>query len=118
MSKTLGNTDASGASVNVPDIVFWGDGDKWELICKASSEKEGWMKSTKAMEIEGIGVVLQTSTQQQNAELVGQEDDEFVSCMNSSYSLCDTTVFIPNVKIERTMEDGKVIGRSLVAIRL
>ena len=28
-----------------------GNGDMFKLLCKASSQKEGWMKSTKAMEI-------------------------------------------------------------------
>ena len=47
--KTLHNTDANGATKNVKDIVFWGNGDTFKLISKASSELEGWMKSTKAM---------------------------------------------------------------------
>lgn len=41
--KTLGNTDANGARKNVKDIVFFGDGDTFKLISKASSEAEGWM---------------------------------------------------------------------------
>jgi hypothetical protein len=49
MNKTLSNTDASGAKQNVKDIKIWGDGDMFKLLCKASSESEGWMKSTKAM---------------------------------------------------------------------
>lgn len=64
MSKTLGNTNSSGASKNVRDIKFWGDGDTFKLISKAYSEEEGWMKSTKAMEIEGVGTVIQVTTQQ------------------------------------------------------
>lgn len=62
--KTLGNTTASQAKDNVKDIVFWGDGDTFKLISKASSRREGWMKSTKAMEIANAGVVIQVSTQQ------------------------------------------------------
>ncbi len=45
--KSLHNTCANGATKNVKDIVFWGDGDTFKLISKASSESEGWMKSTK-----------------------------------------------------------------------
>ena len=45
--KTLHNTDANGAKKNVKDIVFWGNGDTFKLISKASSESESWMKSTK-----------------------------------------------------------------------
>jgi hypothetical protein len=38
--KSLQNTDADGAKKNVKDIVFWGDGDTFKLISKASSEAE------------------------------------------------------------------------------
>lgn len=47
VSKSLHNTCANAATKNVKDIVFWGDGDTFKLISKASSENEGWMKSTK-----------------------------------------------------------------------
>ena len=56
MEKTLGNTTASQAKDNVKDIQFWGDGNMFKLLCKASSQKEGWMKSTKAMEIPEEGI--------------------------------------------------------------
>ena len=62
--KTLHNSDASGARENVKDIHFFGDGDTFKLISKASSEAEGWMKSTKAMEVDGVGCVVQVTTQQ------------------------------------------------------
>jgi hypothetical protein len=62
--KTLHNTTASQAKNNVSDIIFWGNGDTFKLISKASSKKEGWMKSTKAMAIPGAGVVVQVTTQQ------------------------------------------------------
>ena len=48
MSKTLVNTDANGTKKNVKDIVFWGNGDTFKLISKASSVEEGWMKSNKS----------------------------------------------------------------------
>lgn len=63
-SKTLDITDAKGAADNIADLKRWGDPDTWKLIAKASSDKEGWMKSTKAMQIDGVGVVLQVTTQQ------------------------------------------------------
>lgn len=50
MEKTLHNSDVSGARKNVPDIKVVGNGDMFRLLCKASSQNEGWMKSTKAME--------------------------------------------------------------------
>jgi len=63
-TKTLHNSDVSGAHKNVPDIKTFGNGDMFQLLCKASSKKEGWMKSTKACEIENIGCIIQVTTQQ------------------------------------------------------
>ncbi len=91
--KSLHNTDSNGAKKNVKDIVFFGDGDLFKLISKASSKNEGWMKSTKAMEIEGVGCVVQTTTQQRNPD--------------GSYSLTDAVVFVPNVKIEEDKLQGE-----------
>jgi hypothetical protein len=62
--KSLGNTDVNAAKKNVKDIVFFGDGDTFKLISKASSNNEGWMKSTKAMQVDGVGCVIQVTTQQ------------------------------------------------------
>lgn len=61
MDKTVGNTDASAAKQNVKDIVFFGNGDTFKLLCKASSKNEGWLKSTKAMEIPGVGSMREIS---------------------------------------------------------
>ena len=63
IEKTLHNSDISGTKVNVPDVKVVGDGDMFQLLCKASSEKEGWMKSTKAMAVH-TGCVVQVTTQQ------------------------------------------------------
>ena len=62
--KTLHNSNVSGAKKNVNDLITFGNGDTFRLICKASSKNEGWMKSTKAMEIFGVGCVVQVTTQQ------------------------------------------------------
>lgn len=61
--KTLHNYDASGTKTNVPDVVTFGNPDMWQLLCKASSKKEGWMKITKAMDV-GHGCLVQATTQQ------------------------------------------------------
>ena len=52
------------AKDNISDLKVFGNGDTFQLICKASSQSGGWMKSTKAMEIKGIGCLVQVSTQQ------------------------------------------------------
>lgn len=102
--KTLGNTDVNGARKNVKDIVVFGDGDTFKLICKASSEKEGWMKSTKAMEIEGVGCVVQVTTQQRNQD--------------GTYVLAEAVTFVPGVKIEidYDTESCCVVGRKLISM--
>ena len=66
--KSLGNTDISGTSKNVPDVVVFGNGDAWKLLCKASSQKEGWMKSTKVLDIGNNHSVIQVTTQQRNPD--------------------------------------------------
>ena len=94
--KTLKNTTSSGATKNVKDIKFWGDGDTFKLISKAYSEKEKWMKSTKAMHIKGAGCVVQVSTQQGD-------------------NVAEALTFVAGVKIEESKDrDGNVIARSLV----
>lgn len=87
-TKSLSNTCSNGATKNVKDIVFWGDGDTFKLISKASSEYEGWMKSTKAMQC-GDSVVVQVTTQQRNPD--------------GSYSLAEALTTVANAKI---VEDG------------
>lgn len=100
MEKTLGNTTASQAKDNVKDIEFWGDGDTFKLISKASSKAEGWMKSTKAMQIKGGGCVVQVTTQQKNSD--------------GSYSLAEAITFVPNSEIHEVKnDDGKVIARHI-----
>lgn len=95
-NKTFGNTTSSKAKENVPDLQIWGDGDTFKLICKASSQKEKWMKSTKAMEIPHVGCVVQVTTQQGD-------------------NISDALTFVPNAKIEEQKDDkGLVIGRKLV----
>ena len=46
------------------DVKVVGNPGQWELLCKASSEAQGWMKSTKAMVIPNCGVIVQVTTQQ------------------------------------------------------
>lgn len=93
MAKDLSVTSIEDAKVKVPDIQVVGDGNLWQLLCKASSKDGGWMKSTKAMNIVGYGVVLQVSTQQGD-------------------QVSEALVNIPNVKIVED-ENG---GRKLVGL--
>ena len=96
--KTLHNTDANGAKKNVKDIVFWGNGDTFKLISKASSEAEGWMKSTKAMQA-GESVVVQVTTQQQN--------------IDGTYSIAEALTTVTNVIIVEHFTEGVVTSRTI-----
>jgi len=96
--KTLGNTCSNGTRENVSDVIFWGNGDTFKLISKASSEKEGWMKSTKAMQC-GSSVVVQVTTQQRNPD--------------GSYAVAEAVTTVPNAVIFEHKEDGKVISRTI-----
>lgn len=82
--KTLCNSDISGAHQNVPDLVTVGNVDMFQLLCKASSLREGWMKSTKAMQVPG-GCVVQVTTQQRNPD--------------GSYAVAEALTFVPGVRI-------------------
>ncbi len=102
--KTLHNSEASGTRNNVTDVEFFGESDMWELICKASSQSEGWMKSTKAMEVPG-GCLVQVTTQQRNAD--------------GSYALAEAVTFVPGVRIhdkwEANEHASRVIARTLIS---
>jgi hypothetical protein len=90
--KTLDITDIKGARTNISDIKVFGDGDTFRLICKASSDEQGWMKSTKAMEIVGVGSLVQVTTQQRNPD--------------GSYSIAEALSFVPNAVIDTCVETG------------
>lgn len=97
--KTLKNTTSDDTSKNIKDIKFWGDGDAFKLLSKAYSEKEGWMKSTKAMQINDVGCVIQVTTQQGD-------------------NIAEALTFVPGVEIRANVNrGGDVIKRFLTAIR-
>lgn len=101
MGKSYGTSDVNECKKVVKDVKFFGNGDTFRLISKASSENEGWMKSTKAMEIEGIGCVIQVTTQQGN-------------------NVAEALTFVPRVKIKDVAfdSDGKVIERKIVPFEI
>lgn len=90
--KTLHNSDASGTRKNVKDVKVIGNGDMFKLLCKASSEEEGWMKSTKALEVPG-GCVVQVTTQQRN-------DD-------GTYAVAEALSFVPGVRVVGDTNNGR-----------
>jgi len=67
------------------------------LLCKASSQVEGWMKSTKAMQVP-CGCIIQVTTQQRNPD--------------GSWAVAEALTFAPGVKIADDINGG----RKLVSI--
>jgi len=94
--RELDISDIKGARSTIEDLKVFGNGDMFQLLCKASSESRGFMKSIKAMEIDGIGCVIQVTTQQKN--------------LDESYSVAEAVCFVPGVKV--TEDDN--YGRKLV----
>ena len=92
--KTLHNSNASGTSENVPDVVFFGDGDLWQLLCKASSQNEGWMKSTKVMNVP-TGCIVQVTTQQRGVD--------------GTYAVAEALCLVPGVQVYTDVNGQKVL---------
>ena len=88
--KDLSVTSVEDAQKKVSDIVVVGNGNTFQLLCKASSKDQGWMKSAKAMEIPGIGCVVQVTTQQGS-------------------NVAEALAFIPNCHIEDDVNNGRKI---------
>lgn len=94
--KTLHNSDISGAKVNVKDIQVVGNGDTFQLLCKASSKVEGWMKSTKAMQV-ADGCLVQVTTQQTNPD--------------GSYVVAEALTYVPGVMVVPDVNGGRRLAR-------
>lgn len=82
-----------------PDPKRFGPPDAWKVLAKASSPESGWVRTTKAMEIENIGCVLRVTTQQ------GKE------ALNS---VAEALVFVPFTSIVDVYDgSGTLVGRRL-----
>ena len=102
--KTLDNVSIEDVKSKVPDVKVVGNGDTFRLLCKASSKDEGWMKSTKAMEIPGVGCVVQVTTQQKsqiNGRIAGG------GSYGDLWSVAEALVFVPNVHIADDVNGGR-----------
>lgn len=91
--KTLDVSNIAEAQAKVSDIKVVGSGDLWQLLCKASSQSQGWMKSTKAMQCGAHGALVQVTTQQQNRD--------------GSYSVAEAVAFVPDVLIVDDSNGGR-----------
>lgn len=92
--KDLGITEVRGAKANISDLVVYGDGDTFALLCKASSQEQGWMKSTKVCNVSG-GCILQVTTQQRNPD--------------GSYAVAEALTYVPNVELDRNKNPRRLV---------
>ncbi len=83
--KTLDIIDKADAISRIPDVNIYGNGDTFQLLCKASSEEESWSKSTKVCNVPG-GCIVQVTTVHRNPDL---------SC-----SVAEGLTFVPSVHID------------------
>ncbi len=92
MEKSLDVTSVEDNKAKVSDVVVVGDPNQFQLLCKASSKSQGWMKSAKAMQTPS-GCVVQVTTQQGD-------------------NVAEALTFVPGVKIAEDINGG----RKLVAM--
>lgn len=93
--KTMDISEVKSAKANISDLVVYGDGDTFRLLCKASSQEEGWMKSTKVCNVEG-GCIVQVTTQQRNPD--------------GSYAVAEALTFVPGNNIDIRCNPRKIIA--------
>jgi hypothetical protein len=84
-------TSTAAAKAATSDVRVTGDPDMWQLLAKAGSESEGWMRSTKALQV-GPHVILQVSERQHNA--------------NGSYTIDNDLIRVENVRIVPDVNGG------------
>ena len=92
--KSLDITEIKGAKANIHDLKTYGDGDTFGLLCKASSEAEGWMKSTKVCNVSG-GCIVQVTTQQRNPD--------------GSYAVAEALTYVPGVFMDKRTNPRKLV---------
>ena len=97
--KDLGITEVRGAKANISDLVVYGDGDTFALLCKASSQEQGWMKSTKVCNV-GDDCIVQVTTQQRNPD--------------GSYAIAEALTYVPFANIDLASNPRKLVSTNNV----
>jgi hypothetical protein len=76
---------------DIPDLHVTGQPDLWVTLAKASSHQQRFFKSTKALPIPGLGVLVQVSTQQMNPD--------------GSHAVAEALAFVPGAVLR--VQDGQ-----------
>jgi len=93
--KDLGITEIRGAKANISDLVVYGDGDTFKLLCKASSQEQGWMKSTKVCNTD-FGCIVQVTTHQRNHD--------------GTNSVAEALTYVPDMNIDIESNPRKLVS--------
>ena len=93
--KMLDISEVKGAKANISDLVVYGDGDTFRLLCKASSQEQGWMKSTKVCNVVG-GCIVQVTTQQRNHD--------------GTNAVAEALTYVPGCKIDIDLEPRRIVA--------
>jgi len=94
MEKTLDISEVKGARDNIRDLKVYGDSDTFALLCKASSQEQGWMKSTKVCNV-AEGCVMQVTTQQRNPD--------------GSYAIAEALTYVPHMRLDTSSEPRRLV---------
>jgi len=92
--RDLNISDEHGAKANISDLQIYGDTDTFTLLCKASSQDQGFFKSTKVCNLPN-GCLVQVSTQQGD-------------------NVAEALTFVPGVNMDKSVEPRcfKLIDKS------
>ncbi|MDF2499304.1 MAG: hypothetical protein K0Q77_18 [Anaerosporomusa subterranea] len=94
MERVLNSSTVNQASSAIRDLQLYGAANPFTLLAKASSEEQGFMKTTKVMNVPG-GCLVQTETQQRNRD--------------GSYALSQALCFVPGVRIDKDAEPRQMV---------
>ena len=89
-SRSLSIVDRASMKAETPDAEIAGDPGRWRLVCKASSVSQGWMKSTKVLDVPG-GCLVQVTTEH-------RDQGRVVAC-------AEALTFVPNATVAGLIEE-------------
>lgn len=95
MKKQLDISEVKTAKDNIKDLKIYGDGDTFRLLCKASSQEQDWMKSTKVCNAP-TGCIVQVTTQQMNHD--------------GTYAVAEALTFVPGCKIDLESVPRRIVS--------
>ena len=93
--KMLDISEVKGAKDNISDLKIYGDGDTFALLCKASSQEQGWMKSTKVCNVVH-GCIVQVTTQQRN--------------IDGTYAVAEALTYVPGIYMDKSTNPRRLVS--------